>query len=63
VDTILVLDFGGQTSQLIARRIRECGVFSRVLPGDVRLDQVERREEVRGIVLSGSPASVHDEKE
>ena len=60
VDTILVLDFGGQTSQLIARRIRECGVFSRVLPGDVRLSEVERREEVLGIVLSGSPASVYD---
>ena len=60
MDTILVLDFGGQTCQLIARRIRECGVFSRVLPGDVRLSEVERREEVRGIVLSGSPASVYD---
>ena len=60
MDTILVLDFGGQTCQLIARRIRECGVFSRVLPGDVRLDQVARREQVRGIVLSGSPASVYD---
>ena len=60
MDTILVLDFGGQTCQLIARRIRECGVFSRVLPGDVRLSDVERREEVRGIVLSGSPASVYD---
>lgn len=60
MDTILVLDFGGQTCQLIARRIRECGVFSRVLPGDVRLSEVERRGEVRGIVLSGSPASVYD---
>ena len=60
MDTILVLDFGGQTCQLIARRIRECGVFSRVLPGEVRLSELERREEVRGIVLSGSPASVYD---
>ena len=60
MDTILVLDFGGQTCQLIARRIRECGVFSRVVPGDIRLDAVGALDEVRGIVLSGSPASVHD---
>ena len=60
MDTILVLDFGGQTCQLIARRIRECGVFSRVLPGDVRRHEVARYDEVRGIVLSGSPASVYD---
>lgn len=60
MDTILVLDFGGQTCQLIARRIRECGVFSRVLPGEVTLPELERRVEVRGIVLSGSPASVYD---
>lgn len=60
MDTILVLDFGGQTCQLIARRIRECGVFSRVLPAEVKLQELERRDEVRGIVLSGSPASVYD---
>ena len=60
IDTILVLDFGGQTCQLIARRIRECGVYSRVLPGDIRLAEVDAVEHVRGIVLSGSPASVHD---
>ena len=60
IDTILVLDFGGQTCQLIARRIRECGVYSRVLPGDIRLAEVDALAQVRGIVLSGSPASVHD---
>ena len=60
IDAIAVLDFGGQTCQLIARRIRECGVYSRVLPGDVRLAEVDGFERVRGIVLSGSPASVHD---
>ena len=60
IDTILVLDFGGQTCQLIARRIRECGVYSRVLPGDVGLADVDGLEQVRGIVLSGSPASVHE---
>ena len=61
IDTILVLDFGGQTCQLIARRIRECGVYSRVLPGDIRRAEVDALDRVRGIVLSGSPASVHDQ--
>jgi GMP synthase (glutamine-hydrolysing) len=55
---VLVLDFGGQYSQLIARRIRECGVFSELLPHDVPLDELARRSPV-GIVLSGGPASVY----
>jgi GMP synthase (glutamine-hydrolysing) len=57
-EEVLVLDFGGQYSQLIARRIRECGVFSELLPHDVPLDELERRRP-RGIVLSGGPASVY----
>src|SRR5438093_10026138 len=57
-DEVLVLDFGGQYSQLIARRIRECGVFSELLPHDIPLDELERRRP-RGIVLSGGPASVY----
>jgi GMP synthase (glutamine-hydrolysing) len=57
-EEVLVLDFGGQYSQLIARRIRECGVFSELLPHDVPLDVLERRHP-RGIVLSGGPASVY----
>jgi GMP synthase (glutamine-hydrolysing) len=57
---VCVLDFGGQYSQLIARRIRECGVFSELLPHDVRLEELERRRP-RGIVLSGGPASVYAE--
>src|SRR5436190_11705806 len=59
-EEVLVLDFGGQYSQLIARRIRECGVFSELLPHDVLLDELERRRP-RGIVLSGGPASVYAE--
>src|SRR3954452_13469054 len=59
-DEVLVLDFGGQYSQLIARRIRECGVFSELLPHDVPLDELERRKP-RGVVLSGGPASVYAE--
>ena len=60
MDTILVLDFGGQTCQLIARRIRDCGVFSRVVPGDAGADAAQPLDGVKGLVLSGSPASVHD---
>src|SRR5436853_1315074 len=57
-DEVLVLDFGGQYSQLIARRVRECGVFSELLPHTVGLDEIRRREP-RGLILSGGPASVY----
>jgi GMP synthase (glutamine-hydrolysing) len=60
-DEVLVLDFGGQYSQLIARRIRECGVFSELLPHDLPLEEVMRRQP-RGLVLSGGPASVYDDR-
>jgi GMP synthase (glutamine-hydrolysing) len=59
-EEVLVVDFGGQYSQLIARRIRECGVFSELLPHDLPLAELTRRRP-RGIVLSGGPASVHDD--
>src|SRR5215217_5437788 len=55
---VLVLDFGGQYSQLIARRVRECGVFSELLPHHVSVDQVKARSP-RGLILSGGPASVY----
>lgn len=57
-EEVLVLDYGGQYSQLIARRIRECGVFSELLPHHVGVQEVRRRRP-RGIILSGGPASVH----
>src|ERR687884_1277365 len=57
-DEVLVLDFGGQYSQLIARRVRECGVFSELLPHTVGLDEIRRRAP-RGLILSGGPASVY----
>ncbi len=60
VEEALVLDFGGQYSQLIARRIRECGVFSELLPHDLPLDEIRRRAP-RGLILSGGPASVYSE--
>jgi GMP synthase (glutamine-hydrolysing) len=57
-DTVLVIDYGGQYSQLIARRIRECGVFSQLIPHHVPLTEIAARRP-RGIILSGGPASVY----
>jgi GMP synthase (glutamine-hydrolysing) len=57
-EEIIVLDYGGQYSQLIARRVRDCGVFSELLPSHVPLEEIERRRP-RGIILSGGPASVY----
>jgi GMP synthase (glutamine-hydrolysing) len=57
-EEIVVLDYGGQYSQLIARRVRECGVFSTLLPHHVGPDEVARRAP-RGLILSGGPASVY----
>lgn len=59
-EEILVLDFGGQYSQLIARRIRECGVFAELLPHDTNLEQIRSRRPA-GLVLSGGPASVYSD--
>jgi GMP synthase (glutamine-hydrolysing) len=59
-DEVVVLDFGGQYSQLIARRVRECGVFSELLPHHVPLEEIQRRRP-RGLILSGGPASVYSE--
>ena len=58
--SIVVLDFGAQYSQLIARRIREQKVFSVVLPFDASLDEI-RSYSPAGIILSGGPSSVYDE--
>jgi GMP synthase (glutamine-hydrolysing) len=55
---IIVLDYGGQYSQLIARRVRDCGVFSELLPHHVALEKIAARKP-RGIILSGGPASVY----
>jgi GMP synthase (glutamine-hydrolysing) len=60
LEEVLVLDFGGQYSQLIARRIRECGVFSELLPHDVEIERIRERRP-RALVLSGGPASVYAE--
>ena len=57
-ETILVLDFGSQYSQLIARRIRECKVYSRIIPYNTPVEEI-RAEAPMGIILSGGPASVY----
>jgi GMP synthase (glutamine-hydrolysing) len=58
-EEVLVLDFGGQYSQLIARRIRECGVFAELLPHGIPLERIKARAP-RALILSGGPASVHE---
>ena len=58
---VLILDFGAQYTQLIARRVREQGVFCEILPWDVSDDDV-RKWKPRGIILSGGPESVTDKE-
>jgi GMP synthase (glutamine-hydrolysing) len=55
---VLVLDFGAQYAQLIARRVRECHVYSEIVPFDVSLAELEVRRPA-GLILSGGPASVY----
>ncbi|MBV9659641.1 MAG: glutamine-hydrolyzing GMP synthase [Acidimicrobiales bacterium] len=57
-DTVLVLDFGAQYAQLIARRVREARVFSEIVPGSISARQIERRKP-KALILSGGPASVY----
>ncbi len=57
-EQVVVLDYGGQYSQLIARRVRELGVFSELLPHHVGAEEVRRRRP-KGLILSGGPASVY----
>ena len=57
--SIVVLDFGAQYSQLIARRVRELNVFSLVLPCNTSIEQIRKHSPI-GIILSGGPSSVYD---
>ena len=59
MDTIVVLDFGSQTAQLIGRRLRDLGVYSEILPGTTPATDLSAPD-IKGLILSGSPASVHD---
>jgi GMP synthase (glutamine-hydrolysing) len=57
--TLIVLDFGSQFTQLIARRLRELSIYTEILPFDTPMAEIERRRPV-GIVLSGGPTSVSE---
>ena len=59
-DRILILDYGSQFTQLIARRVREAHVYSEIHPPDRSLDWI-REWEPKGIILSGGPNSVYDD--
>src|SRR5205823_943975 len=56
---VLVVDFGAQYAQLIARRVRECHVYSEIVPFDTPLAELEARRPA-GLILSGGPASVYE---
>ena len=59
-DRVLVVDFGAQYAQLIARRVREARVFSEIVPRDINADEVREKGAV-GVILSGGPSSVYAE--
>ena len=62
-EAVIVLDYGSQYSRLITRRIRECQVYSELLPASTTLAQLKQNEhlDIKGFILSGGPASVYDE--
>src|SRR5213592_156232 len=57
-ETIIILDFGSQYTQLIARRVREAGVYCEILPFDASVEAIKLKNPA-GLILSGSPASVY----
>jgi GMP synthase (glutamine-hydrolysing) len=58
--TVLIIDYGSQYTQLITRRVRELGIYSCILPGDVSLERIQSFSP-SAIILSGGPSSVYDE--
>jgi GMP synthase (glutamine-hydrolysing) len=59
-ERIIILDFGSQYTQLIARRVREAGVYCEILPFNVGIEEIQSREP-RGLIFSGGPSSVYDD--
>lgn len=60
-DKIIVLDYGSQYNQLIARRIREMGVFSELKSNRIKAEEIKKDPEIKGIIFSGGPNSVYEE--
>src|SRR5574344_973078 len=60
-ENVIVLDFGGQYNQLIARRVRECNVYCEVHTSDMGLDKIKEMNP-KGIILTGGPNSVYTEE-
>ena len=60
-ERIIILDFGSQYTQLIARRVREAGVYSEILPFNTPTDQIKSHQP-KGLILSGGPSSVYDDQ-
>ena len=58
-EKVIILDFGGQYKELIARRVRECGVYSEILPNTVAAEEIRRRAPI-GIIFTGGPESVYE---
>ena len=59
-ETVIILDFGSQYTQLIARRIREAGVYCEILPFNTPIEKIAARQP-KGLILSGSPSSVYQD--
>lgn len=59
-ETILILDFFGQYNQLIARRVRECNVYSEIVPYDISVEEIKKKNP-KGIIFTGGPSSVYVE--
>ena len=60
-ELILILDFGGQYNQLIARRVRECNVYSEVVPFNISIEKIKEKNP-KGIIFTGGPASVYGDE-
>ena len=59
-ELILIIDFYGQYNQLIARRVRECNVYSEIVPFTTSIDKIKEKNP-KGIIFTGGPASVYQE--
>ena len=60
IEKIIIIDFGSQVTKLIARRIREFGVFSQIVPFNKVTKKLLGNSSVKGIIFSGGPKSVHE---